>query len=253
MGNRATRLAVAKNPSATNRFQNDVLRGLSMPRKRFLSKYLYDERGSRLFEEITRLEEYYLTNAELEIMHDHSAAMADEIGPAVTLIEFGSGNSQKTRSLLKELRDPAAYVPVDISIQQLHKSAAKLATRYPDIEVLPVCADFTRRFRVPEGSRQPWRRVVYFPGSTIGNFTPRRSLRLLGRIARTCGLGGAVLIGVDLQKDREVIEAAYNDAQGVTAAFNLNLLARVNRELDADFNLRQFAFQADYNPPQEAR
>jgi dimethylhistidine N-methyltransferase len=173
--------------------------------------------------------------------------MAEQIGPRVMLIEFGSGSSVKTRILLDHLHDPVAYVPVDISRDHLQRTADDLSAAYPDIEVLPVCADFTQEFELPESERAPDHCAVYFPGSTIGNFRPAEALELLGRIAPLCGVGGGLLIGVDLQKDISVIEAAYNDDDGVTAEFNLNLLKRINRELGGDFDTDQFEHRAVYD------
>jgi dimethylhistidine N-methyltransferase len=173
--------------------------------------------------------------------------MAAQIGPDVMLVELGSGSSIKTRMLLDHLREPAAYVPVDISREHLQRTADELSAAYPDIEVLPVCADFMQDLELPVSARTPDHCAVYFPGSTIGNLRPGEARELLGRIARLCGVGGGLLIGVDLQKDVSVIEAAYNDADGVTAEFNRNLLRHINRELDADFDTRQFEHRAFYN------
>lgn len=231
----------------TERFRAEVLRGLRRPVKELPCKYFYDETGSRLFEEICDLEEYYLTRTELEMMHQHAAEMAALLGRDCLLVEFGSGSSLKTRLLLDHLPRPAGYVPVDVSCDYLLRSAQKIAARYPGLEVLPLCADFTAELRLPEPSRPPARRVVYFPGSTLGNFGPPEALALLARIAGLCGPGGGLLLGVDLQKDVRLLEPAYNDRRGVTAAFNLNLLARINRELGADFRLDAFRHRAFYN------
>lgn len=239
---------IAKTYPTTDRFLEDTLRGLRRPRKRLLSKYLYDERGSRLFERICKLPEYYLNDAEMEIILEKGAEFGRRMGPCCALVELGSGSGAKTRELLNRLPELATYVPVDISKSSLRESAASLASRFPGLEVLPVSADFTRPFRVPEGSHQAWRRVVFFPGSTIGNFTPRQSVCLLRRLAKVGGLGAGLLIGVDLKKDPAVLQAAYNDSQGVTAEFNYNLLARINRELGGDFDLEAFAFRAPWNP-----
>jgi dimethylhistidine N-methyltransferase len=229
------------------RFRAEVLRGLRRPAKELPCKYFYDETGARLFEEICDLEEYYLTRTELAIMRRHVADMAARVGPQALLIEYGSGSGIKTRLLLDHLPAPAAYVPVDISGEQLAQSAEALAVRYPGLEVLPVCADFTRRFRLPRSTVPAARRVLYFPGSTIGNFGPAQAAVLLRRIGRLCGRGGGLLIGVDLRKDTHILEPAYDDRKGVTAAFNLNLLRRINRELGADFRLDRFRHRAFYN------
>ena len=221
------------------------------PKKNLPCKYFYDEVGSALFEQITELEEYYPTRTELTIMKRHAADMARLLGPRCLLIEYGSGSGIKTRLLLDQLRDLAAYVPIDVSGEHLRRSARALGEEYPDIEVLPLCGDFTRPLDLP-GCRKPAaRRVVYFPGSTLGNFTPQKeALALLRQIARLCGRGGGLLLGIDLRKDPRVIEAAYNDRRGVTAAFNRNILVRINRELGADFDLEQFTHRAFYDAAQ---
>lgn len=234
--------------SPRRQFERDVLRGLRDEHKYIHSKYFYDEQGSRLFERITELDEYYLTRTELSIMKRHGQEMGEQIGPRVMLVEYGSGSSVKTRVLLDHLQDPVAYVPVDISAEHLQKSAESLQRDYPEIEVLPVAADFTKAFRLPDSSRSPSHAAVYFPGSTIGNFSAVEAQRLLSHVVPLCGTGGGLLIGIDLQKDPAVIEAAYNDAEGVTACFNLNLLQRINRELGADFDLLKYRHLAIYEP-----
>lgn len=227
-------------------FLADALAGLQSVPKTLPCKYFYDERGSQLFERICQLDEYYLTRCELAITDEFASEMGTAIGPGAMLVEFGSGASVKTRYLLDGLPDPVAYVPVDISGDFLSHTASELASDYPEIEVLPVNADFTRDFALPVAQRAPTHVAVYFPGSTIGNFLPDRASALLRRIAHLCGSGGGLLIGIDLKKDIGRIEAAYNDALGVTAQFNLNLLARLNRELGADFDLDQFEHRATY-------
>jgi dimethylhistidine N-methyltransferase len=236
--------------AATRQFRAEVLRGLRAPKKELPCKYFYDETGSALFEQITELEEYYPTRTELGIMEQHAAEMAGLLGPRCLLVEYGSGSSLKTRRLLDQLRDPVGYVPIDVSGEYLLQSAQALGEEYPDVEVLPLCADFTRPLHLPASRKAASRRVVYFPGSTLGNFTPEGALALLRRTAALCGPGGGLLLGVDLQKHPAVIEAAYNDRQGVTAAFNRNLLVRINRELGADFDIEQFAHRAFYNSAQ---
>lgn len=228
-------------------FRADVVAGLGKERKELPCKYLYDEHGAQLFERICELEEYYPTRTELAIMEAHAPEMAASLGPGCLLVEYGSGSSRKTRLLLDHLEEPAAYVPVDISREHLRSSAAALAGQYPALEVLPVCADFTEAFELPEPASEPLRRVVYFPGSTIGNFDPTEARELLAGIARRSGAGSGLLIGADLDKDPEVLEAAYDDAEGVTAEFNLNLLRRINRELGADFPLDLFRHEARYD------
>ena len=234
--------------TGTAPFLADVLMGLRKPRKELPCKYFYDAVGSSLFDDICETDEYYPTRTELAIMRCHAGDMGAELGPNCQVIEYGSGSSVKTRWLLRKLPRPAVYVPVDISAEHLHKSASALAARFPEIDIHPVAADFTQPFELPASSVPISRRVVYFPGSTIGNFAPPDALRLLGDISSLCGAGGALLIGVDLKKDIAILDAAYNDASGVTAAFNKNLLTRINRELGADFDLNHFRHQAHYNP-----
>lgn len=229
-------------------FLNSVLSGLSAPQKRFASKYFYDEAGSRLFDEICGLDEYYVTRTEISVMRANAAEMAAELGAACLLIEYGSGNGAKIRSLLDHLPVPVAYAPVDIAGEHLAAASASIAADYPGVDVLPVHADFTVPFPVPTPTWRPARTVAYFPGSTIGNFTPVEASQLLTQMGVVCGSGGGLLIGVDLQKPQDVLEAAYNDGQGITAAFNLNILARINRELGADFHLNGFVHRAFWNP-----
>jgi dimethylhistidine N-methyltransferase len=231
----------------TRRFRADVLHGLSLPAKELPCKYFYDERGSRLFEQICELDEYYLTRTELAIMRRHAAAMAARIGPRCLLIEFGSGSSTKTRLLLDRLGNPAGYVPVDISGAHLERSSRILAADYPRLPVRPFHADFTAPLTLQGDLAPDARRVVYFPGSTMGNFTPEEARKLLQHVRALCGTGGGLLIGLDLKKDRPTLEAAYNDARGVTSEFNLNLLRRINRELGGDFRLESFRHYAFYN------
>jgi dimethylhistidine N-methyltransferase len=242
-----TSASVIDQRPARAQFEDDVCLGLSQSPKQLPCKYLYDARGSRLFDRICKLPEYYLTRTELAIMKAHAADMAEEIGPQAVMIEYGSGSSLKTRRLLDALQDPRAYIPVDISHRHLQQAAARIADEYPALAVLPVCADFTEQVDIPSSLLEPGRRVVYFPGSTIGNFTPPRARRLLLHIQRLCGKDGGLLLGFDLQKDRDLLEAAYDDAAGVTASFSLNLLRRINRELDADFDLDEFRHRATYN------
>ena len=225
----------------------ELIDGLSRPLKTISPKYFYDERGSQLFDRITRLPEYYLTRTELTIMDRYIGEMASLIGPTASLIEFGSGSSQKIRILLAHLVDLAAYVPVDISREHLVASADALAADYPDIEVLPVAADFTQPFELPNPAVMPVRNIVYFPGSTIGNFSPSAALGLLEVMHHEAGPGGGLLIGIDLRKDRETLERAYNDDAGVTAEFNLNVLDHLNRTFGADFDRRSFRHLAEYN------
>jgi dimethylhistidine N-methyltransferase len=238
-------MTTAAPPTRTDTFLADVLDGLGRARKELPAKYFYDAAGSRLFDRITELDEYYLTRTELSIMRRHAGAMAARCGPRCLLVELGAGSLVKVRLLLDRLRRPAGYVPVDVSGNHLHLAAAALSRDHPELAVLPVCADFTHDFPLPDAPAD--RRVVYFPGSTIGNFDPVETDALLRRIAQLVGPDGGLLLGVDLRKDVRVIEAAYNDRRGVTAAFNKNLLVRINRELDADFDLDLFRHRAFYN------
>ncbi len=239
--------------SETRSFAEDVIFGLSSAPKRLPCKYFYDARGSALFDRITELDEYYPTRTEAELMREHAGAMAAVIGPGALIVELGSGSSVKTRLLLDELDRPAGYAPVDISADHLAQAAAAIAQDYPELEVLPVAADFTRGFAVPEPRRSAARCVVYFPGSTIGNFTEPRALALLQAVAELVAAHddarpGGLLLGFDLVKPAAQLERAYDDAQGVTAEFNLNLLTRINRELDGDFDLEQFEHRAVWAP-----
>ncbi len=234
-------------PRGQRIFLNDVLVGLRAVPKRLPCKYFYDRRGSELFDRICQLNEYYLTRSELAIMDQFAPEMGEQIGPGAMLVEYGSGSSVKTRYLLDGLSEAVAYVPVDISGEHLQQTARELARDYPRLEILPVCADFTLDFALPRSTRPATHAAVYFPGSTIGNFLPSRAAELLRRITALCGTGGGLLIGIDLKKEAATIDAAYNDRLGVTAEFNLNLLRRINRELDADFDAGQFFHQARYD------
>ncbi len=232
---------------STRRFRRDVLAGLSAPQKTLPCKYLYDEEGARLFEAICELEEYYPTRTELSILRQNVAEIALLLGPKANLVDLGSGNCLKTRLLLEHLDQPASYSPVDVAQPQLLECSACLARAFPGLAVEPICADYTRRFALPAPPAGSGRTTVFFPGSTIGNFEPEEAVRFLQRIARLCGPRGGLLVGVDLKKSPQTLNAAYNDAQGITAQFNLNLLARINRELQAGFILGQFAHDAFYN------
>ena len=225
----------------------EIIAGLKQPEKMISPKYFYDETGSQLFDQITTLPEYYPTETELGIMRDNIAEIAELIGPQASLIEYGSGSSRKTRILLEHLIDQAVYVPVDISEDHLLASAQQIRSEFPKLEVLPVVADFTRRFELPDPSVMPLRNIVYFPGSTIGNFPSAIASDLLRVMFDEAGEDGAMLIGVDLQKNPQIIERAYNDSAGITAAFNLNMLRHLNREYDADFELDAWTHDAHYN------
>jgi L-histidine Nalpha-methyltransferase len=227
---------------------DEVLRGLSSPQKELPCKFFYDDAGSQLFEQITELDEYYPTRTEQRIMRQSGEEMADMAGSDCLLIEYGSGSSQKTRILLDHLRQPAGYVPIDISCELLKQSAGAIAEAYPGLRVVPVCGDYTASLDLPAKLPKGRRRLAYYPGSTIGNFVPEDARRFLARIAEVCGPGGGLLIGVDMKKDPLMLHRAYNDALGVTAAFNLNVLARLNREFRADFAVEKFRHYAFYNP-----
>jgi dimethylhistidine N-methyltransferase len=240
-------LSVAAAATKEN-FREEVLVGLSQSPRQLPYKFFYDERGAQLFQEICELPEYYVTRTEIEILRLHGAEMAKALGPQIELIGLGTGAGTKTRILLEELRDPAVYVPIDISKEQLEKSSARFREMFPTLQILPVCADYLEPFELPLPRHLSSRSVIYFPGSTIGNFEPEAASEFLARMVELAGDGGGLLIGVDLQKDRDVLERAYNDAAGVTAQFNKNLLMRINRELEADFDLNRWQHHAIYNP-----
>jgi dimethylhistidine N-methyltransferase len=225
----------------------EIVAGLTQPHKSISPKYFYDERGSQLFDAITQLPEYYLTGTEIDIMRHNIAEIVELVGKQASLIEFGSGSSLKTRILLKHLDELAAYVPVDISEEHLLASAQQIGSEFPDTEVLPVVADFTRKFDLPTPKVMPLRNIVYFPGSTIGNFEHSVALGLLRVMRHEARENGALLIGVDLQKDAAIIQDAYNDNQGVTAQFNLNILRHLNQVYGADFDLDEFSHDAHYD------
>lgn len=239
------RSAVATRPAATSAFAMDVLEGLSRPRKQLPPKYFYDAAGSELFEQITRLPEYYPTRAELGILATRGAEIAKLLPRSAALVEFGAGATTKVRRLLRNC-PVTAYVPVDISADFLNEQAAALKQDYPKLAVYPIAADFTDRFALPpEVARLP--KVGFFPGSTIGNFEPEEAERFLRRMAAVLGPEALLIIGVDLEKSGQILHAAYNDAAGVTARFNLNLLTRINRELGGNIDLSSFAHRAPYN------
>ena len=241
-----------KNNSATETakkiFRDEILSGLSKSPRQLPCKFFYDEQGAHLFRQICELPEYYITRTEIEILRLHGAEMAEALGPQIELIGLGTGAGTKTRILLEELERPAVYVPIDISKEQLEKSSERFRKMFPNLQILPVAADYLEPFELPLPRHLSSRSVIYFPGSTIGNFEPDDASEFLSRLAELAGDGGGLLIGVDLQKDRHVIEAAYNDSAGVTAKFNKNLIARINRELGADFNLAHWQHYAVYNP-----
>lgn len=231
-------------PSQTDALANAVLEGLHKHPRQLSPVWFYDELGSFLFDTICELPEYYLTRTEVQIMRAHAGDMAHHIGPDAAVIELGSGTSMKTRELLNHLDQAAAYVPVDISRDHLLEAASAIARDYSTLRVIPICADFTRHFDLPASVYAARRRVVYFPGSTLGNFDLEQAHGLLQRMRQIGGANGAVLIGIDLKKDPRVLERAYNDRAGVTAEFNVNALRHMNRELGTDFDLEAFEHQA---------
>lgn len=226
---------------------DEIISGLKQEQKQLPSKYFYDERGSRLFERITGLEEYYLARAEKSILTEYIGEITGFIGQGAMLIEPGSGSSKKTRLLLDALPLLAAYIPVDISEEYLQKIAEQLKNDYPALVIKPVCADYTTSFELPEIIESYCKQVVFFPGSTIGNFKPVRAKAFLQSIAELIGDDGGMLIGIDLKKERRILEAAYNDSEGITAQFNKNILVRLNRELNAGFDVDSFRHEAFYN------
>jgi len=227
------------------RIRELVIEGLSESPKTLPCRLLYDKTGSELFEQICETEDYYPTRTEISILKRHLPGMADLLGAHCDVIEYGSGSSVKSRLLLHALHEPAVYIPVEISRTMLEHAVKLTRDEFPDIEIIPVCADYMQDVDLPR--REGERRIEFFPGSTIGNFHRDDALAFLKRSARFVGSGGALLIGVDLIKDPDILERAYNDSDGVTAAFNMNLLTRINRELGADFDLDQFHFKATWN------
>lgn len=226
-------------------FREDIVRGLSAPEPYILPKYFYDEVGSRLFEEICNTEEYYPTRTEVGIIRDNIDSISETLGKDCLLIEPGSGDSYKVRLLLDALR-PIAYLPIDISRRYLQDEAQKLAAEFTWLNVHAVCADFTGKLELPYHVEST-NKVAFFPGSTIGNFLPEQTIIVLDEIRKMVGKGGGLLIGVDLQKDTAILNAAYNDKKGFTEQFNKNLLLRINRELGADVDVEQFEHRAFYN------
>lgn len=223
----------------------EAVEGLNRSPKSLPCKYFYDALGARLFEAITELEEYYPTRTELGIMRRRVAEMSDAIGPHATLVEFGSGAGVKTRKLLDALIEPSGCILIDISKAALEASARELAARYRHMDVVAVCADYTQPLRLPRPRRPSARTVAFFPGSTIGNFTHHEAIAFLERVGELVGPGGGLLVGIDRKKDPRIIERAYNDPLGVTAAFNLNILRRLN-ESGANFELDSFHHEAPY-------
>ena len=247
MNHQPVRLAVLDAEPAKSDFLLETIAGLSREPCTLPCKFFYDEEGAALFQKICELPEYYITRTELDILKQNRGEIASYLGARIALIGLGTGPGTKTRILLEKLQQPIAYIPVDISKDQLQKSTTLFQELFPQLEILPVCADYLESFDLPSSLRTPDRNIIYFPGSTIGNFEPHEATRFLRRIADLCERDDGLLIGVDLQKDCHILERAYNDSEGVTAQFNLNLLARTNRELGADFDLNQWRHRAIYN------
>lgn len=240
MRSEAPPLDLAGGSSEVSRFAEEVRAGLSLRRKALSPKWLYDARGGALYELICEQPEYYPPRTEAAVLEHHADEIAAAIGPGALVFEYGAGTARKTVRLLATLERPAAYVPADISSDSLRLAEEAVRARFPALAVRPVRADFTGALRLPLAGLPCERRVAFFPGSTIGNFDPPDAIALLGRMARDAGPGGGLLIGVDAPKDADVLVRAYDDARGVTAAFDLNLLARMNRELAGDFRLTAF-------------
>jgi dimethylhistidine N-methyltransferase len=230
-----------------NDFLKDVIEGLGKNPKTLKPKYFYDNRGAQLFTEICTTPEYYPTRTEIKILNQNAEDIASQIGDNTALIEYGSGALEKIKILLNFLKEPVGLIPVDISEDQLFVSAKNLENLYPNLEILPVAADFTKPIPIPGFSQPPKKYVAFFPGSTIGNFEPDLAIQFLQGVTKTIGLDGLLLIGFDLKKDIETLLAAYDDQRGVTASFNKNLLSRVNGELGGNFNLNTFEHVARYN------
>jgi len=226
-------------------FYKDVIKGLGKPQKELPAKYFYDESGSRLFERICCLDEYYIPRTERAIMEANIVEITALLGRGIVLIDYGCGDGKKARFLLEHLKEPEAYMPVDICREQLDGITEGITSDCPNLKVIPVCADYSECFELPL-EKTDGRRIVYFPGSSIGNFNPSSAVGFLERTACIYGSGG-LLIGVDLKKDESILNKAYNDSRGITAQFNLNILKRINRELGTDFNLNGFGHNAFYN------
>jgi dimethylhistidine N-methyltransferase len=234
-------------PKISN-FRDEVLVGLSKQQKQIPPKFFYDDYGSKIFDQICELEEYYPTRTEFSILQQHCSDIADQIGVNSLIIEYGSGSSQKICFLLDSLMKPLAYMPIDISREHMLSASKTIADKYPNLEVLAVCADYTTDMLLPDYAISSiQKKVIFFPGTTIGNLEPEEVIQLLKRSSAIVGSSGGMLIGFDMKKDPQILHAAYNDAKGVTAAFNMNLLTRINRELEADFDINTFAHYAFFN------
>lgn len=229
------------------RMRKDVLGGLARDPKILPSQYLYDERGAVLFDQICDTQDYYVTQTEISILRKNLDQIKELIGPDAVVIEPGSGSGVKTKLLLEGLDDPAGYVPIDVAKKQLAEFAASMDKAYPDLDVTPVCADFTAEYELPQHVEEHRKRIIYFPGSTIGNFMPDVALGLLRHMRQLCGSSGGILIGVDLRKEHGILERAYDDSEGVSKDFAMNYLVRLNRELNAEFTMDSFDYEAVFN------
>src|SRR5215469_6034560 len=247
MNNQAVLSPTVSQQPPRDGFFFEAVAGLSRLQKTLPFKFLYDEQGSKLFNEICELEEYYPTRTENQILRDNICEIGGLIGSGCRLVEFGSGTSAKTRHLLAHLPGMSGYIPIDISGAQLLESVAELAREFPNLEIVPLEADYGEVSELPDTRQKPRRTVAFFPGSTIGNLEPDEAVAFLHNIAFLCNSDGGLLIGIDRKKDRRILEPAYNDRKGVTARFNLNILVRANRELGADFDLSAFRHRAPYN------
>jgi dimethylhistidine N-methyltransferase len=232
----------------TSDFRTDVLAGLSSRPRSIPPKYLYDERGSALFDDICESDDYYVTQTEISILEDNLDEIRDLIGPRPRVVELGSGTGLKTRMFLNHLESPSTIFPIDISKSAVLSCAREVAELDLDVEIIPICADYTRPLELPETERPFESTVAFFPGSTLGNFEPKEQYDFLSRIADMCGEEGGLLIGVDLVKDPQVLHKAYNDSDGATSSFNLNLLRRMNRELEASFDFDDWSHRDAWQP-----
>ncbi len=231
----------------TTKLYKEITNGLSQEPKRLFPKFFYDEKGSALFDKICDLEEYYPTRTELKIMEENIDEIASLFDEQTLFIEFGSGSSLKTRLVLSKLNRLGAYIPIDISEDHLLKTADKLRKEFPDLNIVPLAADYTESIELPVIDKTITKKIAYFPGSTIGNFTRGNAKDFLGKVAAICGKNGGLIVGVDLKKDVKILEAAYNDKEGVTAEFNLNMLNNLNNNFGFNFSLENFEHKAVFN------
>jgi dimethylhistidine N-methyltransferase len=234
-------------PDCSEGILNEIIQSLGKSQKELSCKFFYDERGSMLFEQISELEEYYLTRAEISILNNNIKHISDAVGEKVLILELGSGSSRKIRILLDNFKSVAAYIPVDISREFLLRSSGKLSKEYSDLKIIPIVADYTKPFTIPEFEIPYSKIVAYYPGSTIGNFTGEQAHYFLKNIAGLCGINSGLLIGIDLKKESEILEKAYNDGKGITAQFNLNILKNMNSSFGTNFEINKWKHKAFYN------